>query len=148
MDNRESFLSRFCNNYDDIDYIYHERQYLFDVLADKEFDLQDVDDIESLDEAITTFIASQLFVLVSNCLFVSDEDLEAILENVDIDWLENLVSIQSWNTIYLDIENFKSLAQDMLEEANVKFTECEYDPYYISYICTQELKGLFCEVSK
>ena len=148
MDNRETFLSRFCENYDDVDYIYYEKQYLFDVLADKGFDFQDVDDIETLDEAITTFIASQLFVLVSNCLFVSDEDLGAILENVDNDWLENLVSIQSWNIVYLNIENFKSLAQDILEEANVKFTECEYDPHYISYICTRELRGLFCEVNE
>lgn len=148
MDNRQSFLSRFCDNYDDVAFVYYERQYLLDILANRGFDFQDVNDIEALDEAITTFIASQLFVLVSNCLFVSDEDLGAILENVEDDWLENLVSIQSWNTVYLNIENFKSIAQEVLEEANVEFTECEYDPYYISYICTRALQGLFCEVNE
>ena len=145
---REDFLARFSEDYNYVDDRYYNREYILELLEDIGFDIHDVNRIEELDRDIEIFIARRLFILISNYLFTSDDDLESVLEDFDDDWLENLVSIQNWNIVYLDIKNFKNLAQEMLEEANVKFTECEYNPYHISYICTQELGGIFCKVNE
>lgn len=146
---RETFLSRFCREYDDVDNAYYRNQYILEILENRGFDYYDVFDVDELDNDIRIFIADQLFVSIASLLFTSDsEDVTTILEdNKEDGMLENIVVIQDWNTIYIDIENIKGVAQSILEDREVEFEECEYDPYYISYLCTQELGGLFCQVN-
>lgn len=145
---REQFLSRFCEEYDAVDDAYYRNQYILEILEDKGFDLYDIFDVDELEKAIRIFIADQLFASVASLLFTSDSvDIQTILaDDKDDGMLENMVSIQSWNTICIDIDNVKGVAESILENNEVEFEECEYDHYYISYFCTQELGGLFCEV--